>query len=124
MKKSLMIKNALRQVRHSFNRPFMVMFETTLHCNMKCGYCAIWQNQQPEDRAVRERVFALMDEAARLWRCCLEYFRRRTPDESKRAGLHRVRGAQRVLYIDANQRPCAQKICRVVSPVRSTGGID
>jgi len=26
-----------------FNRPFMVMFETTLHCNMKCGYCAIWQ---------------------------------------------------------------------------------
>jgi MoaA/NifB/PqqE/SkfB family radical SAM enzyme len=31
---------------------------------MKCGYCAIWQNQQPEDRAVRERVFARMDEAA------------------------------------------------------------
>jgi MoaA/NifB/PqqE/SkfB family radical SAM enzyme len=42
----------------------MVMFETTLHCNMKCGYCAIWQNQQPEDRAVRDRVFARMDEAA------------------------------------------------------------
>ena len=42
----------------------MVMFETTLHCNMKCGYCAIWQNQIPEDRAVRERVFARMDEAA------------------------------------------------------------
>src|SRR6266849_907221 len=59
-----MIRNALRQVRHRFNRPFMVMFETTLHCNMKCGYCAIWQNQQPEDRAVRERVFARMDEAA------------------------------------------------------------
>ena len=64
MKKSLMFKNALRQARHGFNRPFMVMFETTLHCNMKCGYCAIWQNQQPEDRAVRERVFARMDEAA------------------------------------------------------------
>src|SRR6266446_2337436 len=59
-----MIRNALRQLRHRFNRPFMVMFETTLHCNMKCGYCAIWQNQQPEDRAVRERVFARMDEAA------------------------------------------------------------
>jgi MoaA/NifB/PqqE/SkfB family radical SAM enzyme len=42
----------------------MVMFETTLHCNMKCGYCAIWQNQQPEERALRERVFARMDEAA------------------------------------------------------------
>ena len=64
MKSSLMLKNALRQVRHRFNRPFMVMFETTLHCNMKCGYCAIWQNQQPEERAVRERVFWRMDEAA------------------------------------------------------------
>jgi MoaA/NifB/PqqE/SkfB family radical SAM enzyme len=59
-----MFRNALRQLRHGFNRPFMVMFETTLHCNMKCGYCAIWQNQQPEDRAVRARVFARMDEAA------------------------------------------------------------
>ena len=64
MKKTLMFKNALKQARHGFNRPFMVMFETTLHCNMKCGYCAIWQNQQPEDRAMRERVFARMDEAA------------------------------------------------------------
>ena len=64
MKKRLMVRNALRQAAHRFNRPFMVMFETTLHCNMKCGYCAIWQNQQPEDRAVRERVFARMDEAA------------------------------------------------------------
>jgi len=64
VKKRLMFRNALRQLRHGFNRPFMVMFETTLHCNMKCGYCAIWQNQQPEDRAVRERVFARMDEAA------------------------------------------------------------
>src|SRR3979409_684753 len=61
-----MFKNALRQLRHKFDRPFMVMFETTLHCNMKCGYCAIWQNQQPEDRAVRERVFARMDEAAEV----------------------------------------------------------
>ncbi|HZI49579.1 MAG TPA: radical SAM protein [Pyrinomonadaceae bacterium] len=64
MKTKLMLRNALRQVGHGFNRPFMVMFETTLHCNMKCGYCAIWQNQQPEHRAVRERVFARMDEAA------------------------------------------------------------
>jgi MoaA/NifB/PqqE/SkfB family radical SAM enzyme len=64
MKKRLMVRNAFRQLRHGFNRPFMVMFETTLHCNMKCTYCAIWQNQQPEDRAVRERVFARMDEAA------------------------------------------------------------
>src|SRR5262249_57119114 len=64
MKKSLVIRNAFRQLRHGFNRPFMVMFETTLHCNMKCGYCAIWQNQQPEDRAMRERVLARMDEAA------------------------------------------------------------
>src|SRR5260370_41166774 len=59
-----MLKNTLRQIRHRFNRPFMVMVETTLHCNMKCGYCAIWQNQQPEERAGRERVFARMDEAA------------------------------------------------------------
>jgi MoaA/NifB/PqqE/SkfB family radical SAM enzyme len=64
MKKRLMVKNAFRQLAHGFNRPFMVMFETTLHCNMKCGYCAIWQNQQPEDRAVRDRVFARMDQAA------------------------------------------------------------
>src|SRR5205814_6566071 len=59
-----MLSNALRQLRHGFNRPFMVMFETTLHCNMKCGYCAIWQNQQAETRAVRERGFARVDEAA------------------------------------------------------------
>ncbi len=59
-----MLRNGLRQLRYGFNRPFMVMFESTLHCNMKCGYCAIWQNQQPEDRAARERVFARMDEAA------------------------------------------------------------
>ncbi len=64
MKKRLMVRNALRQLRHGFNRPFMVMFETTLHCNMKCGYCAIWQNQQPEQRAVQDRVYARMDEAA------------------------------------------------------------
>src|SRR5207244_3086729 len=64
MKKRLMIRNALTQLAHGFNRPFMVMFESTLHCNMKCGYCAIWQNQQPEDRAARERVLARMDEAA------------------------------------------------------------
>ena len=66
MQKRLMFKNALKQLRHGFNRPFMVMFETTLHCNMKCGYCAIWQNQQDETRAVRERVFARMDEAAQF----------------------------------------------------------
>jgi len=59
-----MLSNVFRQLRYGFNRPFMVMFETTLHCNMKCGYCAIWQNQQPENRAARERVFSRMDEAA------------------------------------------------------------
>jgi MoaA/NifB/PqqE/SkfB family radical SAM enzyme len=59
-----MLRNAFRQLRYGFNRPFMVMFETTLHCNMKCGYCAIWQNQQPENRAARERVFSRMDEAS------------------------------------------------------------
>lgn len=59
-----MFRNTLKQLRHGFNRPFMVMFETTLHCNMKCGYCAIWQNQLPEQKATRERVFRRMDEAA------------------------------------------------------------
>ena len=66
MKKRLMFKNAFRQLRYGFDRPFMVMFETTLHCNMKCGYCAIWQNQLPEQKATRERVFRRMDEAADL----------------------------------------------------------
>ena len=66
MKKTLMFKNAVRQLRHGFNRPFMVMFETTLHCNMKCGYCAIWQNEQPEEKATKQRVFRRMDEAADL----------------------------------------------------------
>ena len=61
-----MFKNALKQLRHGFNRPFMVMFETTLHCNMKCGYCAIWQNQLPEEKATRDRVFRRMDEAAEM----------------------------------------------------------
>jgi MoaA/NifB/PqqE/SkfB family radical SAM enzyme len=64
VKKTLMMRSALRQMWHGFNRPFMVMFETTLHCNMKCTYCAIWQNQQTEARAVRERVFSRMEEAA------------------------------------------------------------
>src|SRR2546428_766856 len=59
LKKSLMFTNALRQLRHRFNRPFMVMFETTLHCNMKCGYCAIWQNQQPENLAERRGIDGL-----------------------------------------------------------------
>src|SRR5437763_7139470 len=59
-----MLRNALRHLCQRCIRPFMVMYETTLHCNMKCGDCAIWQNQQPEDRAVRERVFKRMDEAA------------------------------------------------------------
>ncbi|CDM64134.1 radical SAM protein [Pyrinomonas methylaliphatogenes] len=66
MKKRLILKNALKQLCHGFNRPFMVMFETTLHCNMKCVYCAIWQNQLPEQRAVRERIFKRMDEAAEI----------------------------------------------------------
>ncbi len=40
VKKRLMLSNAIRQLRHGFNRPFMVMFETTLHCNLKIVPCA------------------------------------------------------------------------------------
>src|SRR6202158_5875987 len=61
-----MLGSAFRQIRHGFKRPFMVMFETTLHSSRKCGYCAIWQTRLPEDRATRDRVLSRMDEAAQF----------------------------------------------------------
>src|SRR5213075_2095946 len=52
--------SGLREWRRGLNGPCVGMCETTLHCNMKCGYCAIWQNQQPEDRAAREGFYTSM----------------------------------------------------------------
>jgi len=66
MKKSLLIKNGLKQVRHGFKRPFMMMFETTLHCNMKCVYCSVWSDDRNEPIAKPEKIFRRIDEAVEL----------------------------------------------------------
>src|SRR5436190_23938514 len=66
MKKRLLIKNGLKQLRHSFQRPFMMMFETTLHCNMKCVYCSVWSDDRNEPIAPPEKIFRRIDEAVEL----------------------------------------------------------
>ncbi|MGH9352236.1 MAG: radical SAM/SPASM domain-containing protein [Terriglobia bacterium] len=48
-----------------FNSPYMVMFETTLMCNMFCEYCIFGEEGKFNDlqtRAIRERIFKRIDE--------------------------------------------------------------
>lgn len=48
-----------------FKSPYMVMFETTLMCNMFCEYCIFGEEGKFNDlqtRAVRERIFKRIDE--------------------------------------------------------------
>ena len=66
MKLSLMARNGLKQLVHGFQRPFMMMFETTLHCNMACEYCTVWSNDRNEKIMTQEQAFRRIDEAIDL----------------------------------------------------------
>jgi len=65
MRYSYIAKSALKQLRAGFRLPYMVMFETTLMCNMFCEYCIFGEEGKFNDlqtRAVRERIFQRIDE--------------------------------------------------------------
>ncbi len=65
MKYSYVAKCVWKQVRSGFKLPYMVMFETTLMCNMFCEYCIFGVEGKFNDlqtRAVRERIFRRVDE--------------------------------------------------------------
>jgi MoaA/NifB/PqqE/SkfB family radical SAM enzyme len=65
MKYSHIAKSALKQLASGFKLPYMVMFETTLMCNMFCEYCIFGEEGKFNDlqtRAVRDRIFQRIDE--------------------------------------------------------------
>jgi len=65
MKYSYIAKSLAKQLRAGFKLPYMVMFETTLMCNMFCEYCIFGEEGKFNDlktRAVRERIFQRIDE--------------------------------------------------------------
>jgi MoaA/NifB/PqqE/SkfB family radical SAM enzyme len=69
MKPSYIAKCALKQFVSGLKRPYMVMFETTLMCNMFCEYCIFGEEGKFNDlqtRAVRDRIFTRIDEFADL----------------------------------------------------------
>jgi len=65
MKYSYIAKSGLKHLASGFKLPYMVMFETTLMCNMFCEYCIFGEEGKFNDlgsRAVRERIFKRIDE--------------------------------------------------------------
>ena len=65
MKYPYIAKSFARHALSGFNTPYMVMFETTLMCNMFCEYCIFGIEGKFNDlqtRAVRERIFQRIDE--------------------------------------------------------------
>ena len=65
MKYSYIAKSLAKHVRARFKLPYMVMFETTLMCNMFCEYCIFGEEGKFNDlqtRAARERIFQRIDE--------------------------------------------------------------
>jgi MoaA/NifB/PqqE/SkfB family radical SAM enzyme len=65
MKYSYIAGSFIKQLRSGFKLPYMVMFETTLMCNMFCEYCIFGEEGKFNDlqsRAVRERIFQRIDE--------------------------------------------------------------
>jgi len=65
MKYSYIAKSFWKHLKSGFNQPYMVMFETTLMCNMFCEYCIFGEEGKFNDlktRAVRERIFRRIDE--------------------------------------------------------------
>jgi MoaA/NifB/PqqE/SkfB family radical SAM enzyme len=69
MKYSYIVKSALKHLASGFRRPYMVMFETTLMCNMFCEYCifgAAGGFNDLQTRASRERIFRRIDEFCQM----------------------------------------------------------
>jgi MoaA/NifB/PqqE/SkfB family radical SAM enzyme len=69
VKYSYIAKSALKHLRSGFKLPYMVMFETTLMCNMFCEYCIFGEEGKFNDlktRAVRERIFQRIDEMCEM----------------------------------------------------------
>ena len=69
MKYSYIAKCGLKHLASGFKLPYMVMFETTLMCNMFCEYCIFGEEGKFNDlqsRAVRERIFQRIDEFCEL----------------------------------------------------------
>ena len=69
MKYSYIAGAALKHLRSGFKLPYMVMFETTLMCNMFCEYCIFGEEGKFNDlktRAVRDRIFKRIDEMCEL----------------------------------------------------------
>ena len=65
MKYAYIAKCAAKHVLSGFKLPYMVMFETTLMCNMFCEYCIFGEEGKFNDlqtRATRERIFRRIDE--------------------------------------------------------------
>jgi MoaA/NifB/PqqE/SkfB family radical SAM enzyme len=65
MKYSYIAKSLLKHVRAGFKLPYMVMFETTLMCNMFCEYCIFGEEGKFNDlqtRATRDRILKRIDE--------------------------------------------------------------
>ncbi|MGH9327547.1 MAG: radical SAM protein [Terriglobia bacterium] len=65
MRYSYITKSIAKHVLSGFKTPYMVMFETTLMCNMFCEYCIFGEAEKFNDlqtRAVRERIFKRIDE--------------------------------------------------------------
>lgn len=65
MKYSYVAKSFLKHLRAGFKLPYMVMFETTLMCNMFCEYCIFGEEGKFNDlqtRAERDRIFRRIDE--------------------------------------------------------------
>ena len=69
MRYSYITKAALKHLASGFKRPYMVMFETTLMCNMFCEYCIFGEAGKFNDlqtRAVRERIFRRIAEFSEM----------------------------------------------------------
>lgn len=65
MKYSYIAKCAAKHLLSGFKLPYMVMFETTLMCNMFCEYCIFGEEGKFNDlqtRAMRDRIFRRIDE--------------------------------------------------------------
>ncbi len=69
MRYSYIAKAALKHLRSGFKLPYMVMFETTLMCNMFCEYCIFGEEGKFNDlkeRGERDRIFQRIDEMCDL----------------------------------------------------------
>ena len=76
MKYSYIAKSALKHLRSGFKLPYMVMFETTLMCNMFCEYCIFGEEGKFNDlksRAERDRIFRRIDEMCEMGSFALSF---------------------------------------------------